>query len=126
MLRNLTPKGPYVPGVTKPVLVSVARPQTIFRFFETFCEDASQNKLCMSTNFMILGTTIQKLWVFEIFGQGLARVGMCWSQRARVDHLQKVESRRRKKFKKNGQTSLVQVTAQGQPATSGRPSAAGR
>jgi hypothetical protein len=33
----------------------------------------------VSSNFMILGATVQKLWVFEDFGQGLARVGMCWS-----------------------------------------------
>jgi hypothetical protein len=43
----------------------------------------------MSTNFMILGATVQKLWVFEVFGHGLARVGMCWSQPVRVDHLHK-------------------------------------
>jgi hypothetical protein len=38
---------------------------------------------------MILGATVQKLWVFEVFGQGLARVGMYWSQPTRVDHLHK-------------------------------------
>jgi hypothetical protein len=43
----------------------------------------------VSANFMILGATVQKLWVFEVFGQGLARAGMCWSQPARVDHLHK-------------------------------------
>jgi hypothetical protein len=75
--------------VTKPILVSVASPQTIFRFFETFCEDASQNKLRVSANFMILGTKVQKLWMFEVFRQGLARAGMCWSQPTRVDHLHK-------------------------------------
>jgi hypothetical protein len=36
---------------------------------------------------MILGATVQKLWVFEVFGQGLARLGMYWSQPARVDQL---------------------------------------
>jgi hypothetical protein len=75
--------------VTKPVLGCVVRSHTIFRFFETFCEGASQNKLCVSANFMILGATGQKLWVFEVFGLGLARAGMCWSQSARVDHLHK-------------------------------------
>jgi hypothetical protein len=75
--------------VTKPVLVSFACPHTIFRFFETFCEDASRRKLRVSTNFKILGAMIQKLWMFEVFGQGLARAGMCWSQPARVDHLHK-------------------------------------
>jgi hypothetical protein len=82
----LTPKGLNVRGVTKPVLVSVLSPHTIFRFFETFSEDMSRNKLRVSANFMILGTTVQKLWVFEVFGQGLAMAGMCWSQPARVDH----------------------------------------
>jgi hypothetical protein len=85
----LTPKGLNVPGVTKPVLVSVASAHTIFKFFETFCEDVSRNKLRMSANFMILGATVQKLWVFEVFGQGLARAGMFWSQPARVDHFHK-------------------------------------
>jgi hypothetical protein len=77
---DLTPKGPYVPGVTKLVLVSVAWPHTIFSFFETFCEEASHRKFRVSANFMILGAMVQKLWVFEVFGQGLAKAGMCWSQ----------------------------------------------
>jgi hypothetical protein len=38
---------------------------------------------------MILGATVQKLWVFEVFGQGLAKVGMCLSQPSRIDHLHK-------------------------------------
>jgi hypothetical protein len=38
---------------------------------------------------MILGAMVQKSWVFEVFGQGLARAGMCWSQPARVDNLHK-------------------------------------
>jgi hypothetical protein len=37
-------------------------------FFETFCEDVSRRKLRVSANFMILGATVQKLWVFEVFG----------------------------------------------------------
>jgi hypothetical protein len=86
---KLIPKGPYVPRVTKPVLVSVAWPHTIFKFFETFCEDASRSELCVSTNFIIFGPMDQKLWVFEVFGQGLARAGMCWSQPTRVDYLHK-------------------------------------
>jgi hypothetical protein len=99
----LTPKGLNVPGVTKPVLVSVASPHTIFRFFETFCEDASQNKLCVSANFMILGATVQKLWMFGVFGQGLVRAGMCWSQLARVDHFHKKwRIGEKKNSKKNG------------------------
>jgi hypothetical protein len=64
-------------------------PTLFLAFFETFCEDASRNKLRVSANFMILGTTVKKLWMFEVFGQGLAMAGMCWSQLARVDHLYK-------------------------------------
>jgi hypothetical protein len=102
-LVNLTPKGPYVLGVTKPVLVSVAWPHTIFRFFETFCEDASRRKLCVSTNFTIFGPMDQKLWVFEDFRQGLAKAGMCWSQWGGVDHIRKKWGKEAKK--RNG--SLV-------------------
>jgi hypothetical protein len=54
----------------------------------------------MSANFMISGATVQKLWMFEVFGQGLTRAGMCWSQPARVDHLHKKWRAREKKFKK--------------------------
>jgi hypothetical protein len=43
----------------------------------------------MSPNFMILEATDKKLWVFEVFGQGLARAGMCCRQPPRVDHLRK-------------------------------------
>jgi hypothetical protein len=50
---------------------------------------------------MILGATVQKLWMFEVFGQGLARAGMCWSQPVRVDHLHKKwKAGEKKKFKK--------------------------
>jgi hypothetical protein len=77
--QQLTPKGLNVPGVTKPVMASVIWPHIIFRFFETFCKSASRHELRVSTNFIIFGHTDQKLWVFEVFGQGLAKVGMCWS-----------------------------------------------
>jgi hypothetical protein len=47
---------------------------------------------------MILGATVQKLWVFEVFGQGLARAGMCWSQGGGVDQsAQKWEKKEEKK-----------------------------
>jgi hypothetical protein len=112
--------------VTKPVLVSVASPQTIFRFFESFCEDASRNKLRASTNFMILGATVQKLWVFEVFGQGLARAGICWSQPTRIDHFfKKWRVEERKKNIKNGQYNTVQVLTRGRRATAGRLPVAG-
>jgi hypothetical protein len=81
----LTPKGPLVPTGDKPVLGCVVWSHTIFRFFETFCEDASRNKLRVSANFMILGATVQKLWVFEIFRWTLGRAGMCCSQWGGVD-----------------------------------------
>jgi hypothetical protein len=29
---------------------------------------------------MILGATVQKLWVFEVFGQDLGKAGMCSNQ----------------------------------------------
>jgi hypothetical protein len=47
-----------------------------FLNFEFF-SNASQNKLCVSTNFMILGATDQKLWMFENFRRSLSRAGMC-------------------------------------------------
>jgi hypothetical protein len=46
---------------------------------------------------MILGSTDKKLWVFEVFGQGLARADMCWSQPARINHLRKKWKAREKK-----------------------------
>jgi hypothetical protein len=30
---------------------------------------------------------VQKLWMFENFRRSLGRVGMCWSQSARVDYI---------------------------------------
>jgi hypothetical protein len=51
---------------------------------------------------MILGAMDQKLWRFEIFGQGLARAGMCWSQPTRIDHMHKkwrVEGKKNSKIK---------------------------
>jgi hypothetical protein len=120
-IQQLTPKGLNVPGVTKPVLVSVASPHTIFRFFETFCEDASRNKHRASANFMILGAMVQKLWVFEVFGQGLAMAGMCWSQPARVDHFHKMwRAWKKKNSKKNRQYNPIQVSTRGQRATTSR------
>jgi hypothetical protein len=56
----------------------------------------------MSTNFIVFGPIDQKLWVFEVFGQGLARAGMCMSQPARVDHLHKKWKAREEKFQKKG------------------------
>jgi hypothetical protein len=44
-----------------------------FRFFETFCEHAPQNKLRRSTNFIIFGLSNQKLWRNKILGEVWAR-----------------------------------------------------
>jgi hypothetical protein len=58
----LTPKGPLVPTGDKPVLGSVVCSHNIFRILEFFFpSNASRNKLRVSTNFMILGATDQKL-----------------------------------------------------------------
>jgi hypothetical protein len=69
-------------------------------FFETFCEDVSQNKLRVSANFMILGATVQKLWMFEVLKWTLGRAGMCWNQPARVDYLRKKWRAAQKKIHK--------------------------
>ena len=77
-----------VPKVTKPILGSVTWFHTIFILsFETFCEDASRYKLCVSTNFIIFGLTDQKLWVFEVFRRNMGRAGMWCSQPTRVDYI---------------------------------------
>ena len=47
-----------------------------FQILRNFCEDAPQNKLCVSVNFMILEATVQKLWMFKVFGQGMASAGV--------------------------------------------------
>jgi hypothetical protein len=86
-VQILTPKGLIVRGVTKPVLGSVTWFHTIFRFIETFCEDASRHKLCVGTNFIIFGPTDQKLWMFKVFRRSMGRAGMCYSQPTRVDYI---------------------------------------
>jgi hypothetical protein len=73
----LTPKGPYVHGVAKPVLGNITWSLSIFRFFEFFCEHAPWNKFHGSTNFIIFEPTVQKLWVFGNLRRSLGRAGMC-------------------------------------------------
>ena len=68
---NLTPKGQIGPTRAKPVLGSVVWAHTIFRILEFLFPNASQNKLCVSANFMISGATDQKLWVFENFRRSM-------------------------------------------------------
>jgi hypothetical protein len=77
---NLTPKGVNVRTADKPVLGSVTKSHTIFRFLKTFFEDAPRSKLCGSTKIVFFGHTDQKLWMFEVFRRSLGRVGMCWNQ----------------------------------------------
>jgi hypothetical protein len=110
----LTPKGPLVPTGDKPILGCVVWSHTIFRFFETFCEDASQNKLRVSANFMILGATVQKLWMFEVFRWTLGRAGMCWNQPTRVDYLHKKwRVAQKKNSLKKVQADHVQASTRG-------------
>jgi hypothetical protein len=44
-----------------------------FRFFASFCEHTSWNKLCKSTNFIIFGPTDQKLWKTKNLGEVWSR-----------------------------------------------------
>jgi hypothetical protein len=124
-LASLTPKSPLVPTGDKPILGCVVWSHTIFRFFETFCEDASQNKLRMSANFMILGATVQKLWEFEVFRWTLGKAGMCWNQPARVDYLCKNwrAAQKKKKNLKSRPTLSTRRPAAGEPWAHDRGSA---
>jgi hypothetical protein len=71
----LTRKGRIVLTGDKLVLGNVASFYTIFRFFERKISIVFWNKLCVSTNFIILGATDQKLWVFENFRRSLGSLG---------------------------------------------------
>jgi hypothetical protein len=61
----------------KPVLGCVVWSHTIFRFLNIFLPTISLNKLRVSINFMILGATDQKLWVFEVFWRIMGRASIC-------------------------------------------------
>jgi hypothetical protein len=58
-----------------------------FRFFETLSEHVPQNKLCGSTNLINFGPMDQKLWGNKKFRRSLGKVGKCYSQPTRVDHM---------------------------------------
>jgi hypothetical protein len=65
--------------------------------------------------------------VFEVSRRSLGRVGMCWSQLARVDHLHKKwRVGRKKNSRKMGTVPQVQASTRNQRATIGRRSALGR
>jgi hypothetical protein len=66
LLHVLTRKGPLVPTGDKPVLGCVVMISHYFKIFRNFSPTRSLNKLRINTNFMILGATVQKLWVFEV------------------------------------------------------------
>jgi hypothetical protein len=51
----------------------------------------------VSTNFIIFGPTDQKFWVFEVFGQGLARVACAIANEEGVDHIRKKWGKKAKK-----------------------------
>jgi hypothetical protein len=106
----------------KPVLGCVISSHTIFSFFEFFLPTRSLNKLHVNTNFMILGVTVQKLWVFEVF-RSLGRAGMCWNQPSRVDHLPKKWKAGEKKIQKKRDNLAL---SRRRPAAGGRPLVAGQ
>jgi hypothetical protein len=89
----------------------------------------SLNKLRLSANFMILGATDQKLWVFEVFRRTMGRAGMCWSQWGGVDQSaqkwgKKEEKRGRQEGKKKGKENKMRPAC-GRRATTGRQPATG-
>jgi hypothetical protein len=47
------------------------------RYFETHFEHVPRKKLHRSTNFIIFGSTVQKLWRNKFFKRGLGWVGKC-------------------------------------------------
>ena len=92
-------------------------------FLNFFCEDVSCRKLRVK-KIVFFGPMDQKLWVFEVSRRSLGRVGMCWSQLARVDHLHKKwRAKRKKNSRKMGIVLQVQASIRGRQATVGRCSA---
>jgi hypothetical protein len=99
----LNPKGVNVRTTDKPILVSVTWAHTIFGFFETCCEHASRSKLRKkkkNRSFWTYGSKVMGVWSFkEKSGQGghvLEPTNKSWPL------AQKVEGRKKKNFKKNG------------------------
>jgi hypothetical protein len=59
--------------------------------------------------------------MFEVSRRSLGRVGMCWSQPARVDHLRKKwRVGRKKNSRKMGTARQAQVSTHGRRPTTGR------
>jgi hypothetical protein len=95
---SLTPKGPNVRTADKPVLVTVTWAHTIFRFFETFCEDASHRKLRGKKKSYFLDLQIKSYGCLKFLGEvwagracaganeeELTACGKTWGQRSRKE-----------------------------------------
>jgi hypothetical protein len=54
---------------------------------------------------VFFGPTDKKSWMFEVSRRSLGKVGMCWSQPARVDHLHKKWRARRKNISRKMRTA---------------------
>jgi hypothetical protein len=82
--------------------------------------------MCLAASFAgkknaFFGPTDQKLWMFEVSRRSLGRVGMCYSQWERVDHLSKKWKAGRKQIStKMGTARQAQVSTHGRRATAGR------
>jgi hypothetical protein len=63
---------------------------------------ASLNKLRLSANFMILGATDQKLWVFEVFRQTLGRQACAGANQQELTTCSKCGRQKKKNSKKRG------------------------
>jgi hypothetical protein len=119
---RLTPKGLNVCTADKPVLVNVTWAHTIFGFFETFVNMRLALSLAGKKNciFWTYGSKVMGVWSFkEKSGQGghvLEPTSKSWPL------AQKVEGRKKKKFKKNGKCPTG-AGVDPRPATSGRRTA---
>jgi hypothetical protein len=75
----LTPKGPNVRTVDKPILVSVTWAHTIFRFLETFCKmHLVVSFVGVNKKIVFFGPMDQKLWVFKVFRRSLGPMRKTW------------------------------------------------
>ena len=108
--------------VDKLVLDNVTWSHFIFRFSKTFCNHAPWNKLCGNINFITFGHMDQKLWGNKKFRKNLGKVGMCWSQLARVDHMcKKCRQEEKRKFCKGAHAQERRATVCHQLALAVQP-----
>jgi hypothetical protein len=59
----------------------------IFDFLKLFVNMRLRISFAKVQIFINFGPIDQKLWRFEIFWRSLGKVGMCWSQPPRIDHM---------------------------------------